>query len=419
MKVWTPVLASLVLLATTAQAQNVDPASDLGKFRALRAEGIAALQKNERQKALDLITQAGDILPDSPSILLLKAQVELEMKRKTLARAHLVTYLRRGMVVDLKRYTEFEAVWDAELESMQVENASKKGALTMRTEIGDLNLIEGVAVAEDGTLFATALRMGIVGTVGTGGIEKRLGLRAGVAANAIGLRDGVLWASTAPSRQTIGYKADAKLASKIVKVDPSNGKILGQYENKRPDRRLSDMLLGKEDLYVSDGNTGEVLRLTGYQGTLDVLIPEGYLGSPQGLAENEGATALIVADYSSGLYRVDLAAGTIKRLRAPQNAVLLGLDGLYRYGNDIIAVQNGFKPNRILRLKMSADWGEVESVEVLLRGTDEMLEPTGGQIVGDKFIFVARSQWSEFDDKGNIKNPTPEPAVIGEITLVP
>jgi len=417
--------ASMVLtvsLAAPVMAQTVDPASDLGQFRTLRAQGMAALQKNDRATALERFEAAAKILPDSPSVRLLAAQAALELKRKPVARAYLIDYLKRGLVLDLGRYPEFNAIWDADLESLQAENTRRTGKMTVVTRLEGLNLIEGVALAPGGGVWATSLRNGAAGPLtgdGAASLDKRLTLRPGVAANAIAFHDGALWASTAASRQTAGFTPGAKISSKIIKVDPATGKILAVFEDKRPDRRLADLHAGREDLYVSDGNTGEVLRLTGYQGTPQVLIPEGWLGSPQGLAENADATVLMVSDYSSGLYRVDLTKGALNRITAPASASLLGIDGLYRYGNDLIAVQNGFKPNRILRLRLNADWSAVEQVEVLLRGDGELSEPTGGQVDGDRFVFVARSQWSEFDDKGNIVRDTPAPAVVGEITLKP
>lgn len=408
-----------LMLATAAGAQAVDPASDLGRFRALRAEGIAALEKDERERALELITEAGTILPDSPSILLLKAQIELELRHKTLAKAHLVTYLRRGMVLDLERYPEFTQVWDDSLEAMQVKNRAAVGELSVLTHLEGLWLAEGLTVAEDGTTYATALRTGVIGKVADGAVVPVIQFRPGVGASGLSQRDGALWASTAAGPQTVGFDPKTAITSKILKIDPTNGAILKSFSDKRPDRRLSDLTLGQEDLYVSDGNTGEVLRLVGLDGALEVLIPEGYLGSPQGLVEKGDATALIVADYSSGLYRVDLTTGGMLRLSPPDDAVLLGLDGLYLYGDDIIAVQNGFRPNRILRLRMSEDWGRVESVEVLLSGASELLEPTGGQVIGDRFVFIARSQWTEFDAQGAAKAEAPASVVIGEITLTP
>jgi len=408
------------LASYPALAQNVDPASDLGQFRTLRAQGMAAMQKNDRETALQRFEAAVKIQPDSPSARLLAAQAALELKRKPVARAHLIDYLKRGLVLDLGRYPEFNAIWDADLEALQAENTRRTGQMTVLRRLDGLNLIEGVALSGDGTLWATSLRKGAAGPLDAAtGLEKRLSLRAGVAANGIAFHDGALWASTAASRQTEGYSAILKVSSKIVRVDPATGKILALFEDKRPDRRLADLHAGKEDLYVSDTNSGEVLRLTGYQGALQVLIPEGWLGSPQGMSENADATVLIVSDYSSGLYRVDLTKGALSHITPPSSASLLGIDGLYRYGNDLIAVQNGFKPNRVLRLRMNGDWSAVERVEVLLRGTSDMAEPTGGQVDGDRFVFVARSQWSEFDDSGHMLRDTPAPVVIGEIPLKP
>ncbi|MEI9904008.1 MAG: hypothetical protein WDN06_08510 [Asticcacaulis sp.] len=68
------------------------------------------------------------------------------------------------------------------------------------------------------------------------------------------------------------------------------------------------------------------------------------MDSPSGLAENADASALMVSDFISGLYRVDLAAGTMARLNAPDGGSLLGISSLSRYGDDLIAIENGFKP---------------------------------------------------------------------------
>ena len=139
----------------------------------------------------------------------------------------------------------------------------------------------------------------------------------------------------------------------------------------------------------------------------------------EGLAENADATALMVTDFTSGLYRVDLTTGAMARLLPPADGNLLGITSLSRYGNDLIAVQNGLKPNRILRLHMSADWNQVDSVELLLRSPKLLSQPTQGTVAGDEFVFVADSQWSNLDDQGNAKSDTPAPAVIGVIKLKP
>ena len=102
-------------------------------------------------------------------------------------------------------------------------------------------------------------------------------------------------------------------------------------------------------------------------------------------------------------------------LGVPKTASLVGIDGVARFGNDLIVIQNGIQPARILRIHMSTDWKAIDSVEVLLRG-GKLDEPTNGVVSGDRYVFVARSQWSDFDGDGQAK-ATHGPAIIGEIKL--
>ncbi|MEM9966245.1 MAG: hypothetical protein AAGC58_12965 [Asticcacaulis sp.] len=404
--------------ALAQKTHTVAEGSDLSQFRSLRAEGMAALEKNDRQNALRLFTEAGNILPDSPSILLLKAQAELELKRRPNAKALLSEYIRRGLTLDLGRHSEFIPIWDETLEAKLAENRSAKGAVTVLHTLPDLNLIEALTVTDEGVIIVSAIHTGTISRVTDAGLEKIVAFRPGVAAQGVTWRNGQLWATTAATRQTKGFDGPGKITSKIIRIDPANGTIAETF-NTDIKRRLSDIHAGDEDLYVADFDTGEVLRLNGYKGTPEVLIPEGYLEAPQGLVESADGRYLMVADHSSGLYRVDLHEGSLIRLMAPDNGVLMGMDSLLLYGNDIIAVQNGLKPERILRLRMQPDWGGIDSAEVILRGGPDVQEPSGAQIVGNRLIFVARSQWSEFNAQGLSDNDTPKPALIGEITLTP
>jgi hypothetical protein len=68
---------------------------------------------------------------------------------------------------------------------------------------------------------------------------------------------------------------------------------------------------------------------------------------------------------------------------------------------------------------MSADWTQVEKVEILLRSDKLLSQPTQGVVAGDEFVFVANSQWSNLDDQGNAKSEDPAPAIIGVIKLKP
>jgi hypothetical protein len=72
------------------------------------------------------------------------------------------------------------------------------------------------------------------------------------------------------------------------------------------------------------------------------LIPAGQIVSPQGIAV--ARNALFVADYAQGVYRIDLTSKRPVKLKAPSDAMLLGIDGLVRRGGQLIAIQNGAQP---------------------------------------------------------------------------
>ncbi|ESQ91499.1 hypothetical protein ABAC460_05810 [Asticcacaulis sp. AC460] len=408
--------ACSVLGATGAGAQTVDPNSELGQFRDRRTAGMTALDGGDLATASQRLAQAGVIMPDSPSVLLLRTQVSLQQKRKTEARKTMAEYLGRGYVLDLARHPDFNAIWDADLEDQLASNQSGVGEMHVTATLSGFTLTDAIAYAPTSEqMFLSHVRSGKVTALTAAGSRDVVSFRPGVAAYGLGLRDNRLWATTAATRQTKTYDPKLTISSKVVVIDPANGQILQSF-TAGDDRRFGHMLMGRDDLYVADITHGEILRLNGYQGELQVLIPEGYLDSPMGIVENEEAGVLIVADFVSGLYRVDLAAGSMMRILPPDNGSTLGFSSISRHGNDIIAIQNGFEPNRVVRLRMSDDWSQIVEVETVLR-SKELSQPTQGLVTGDHFIFVARSQWDNLDGQGNAVNPEPAPAVIGALKL--
>ncbi|MDI7775499.1 hypothetical protein [Asticcacaulis sp. EMRT-3] len=409
----------LPLLSLAAAAQTIDPASLLGQFRADRAKGMQALDWRDPNAAYASFEQAQGLIPDSPSILLLEAQTALKQDHKDVARAALTDYLKRGFLVDLKQNPEFNPVWNADMEALQKANAAPVGEMHVAATLPGFTLADGLAYVPEGQqLFISTLRNGKIILLQPSGGHDVITFRPSVAASGLGLHGGLLWVATAATRQTTGYDPKADLVSKIVTVDPADGTVKTVVTADK-NSQFGHLLAGKDDLYVVDAYHSSVLRLNDYTGELQTLIPEGYMDSPQGLAENEDGSVLIVSDFISGLYRIDLQTGEMSHLAPPADGSLLGITSLSLYGHDLIAVQNGFKPNKILHLHMSDDWKSVTSSQVVLRGDSQMSQPAQGLVDGDHFIFVARSQWDNLDDGGNAISDKPEPATIGAVSLKP
>jgi len=109
---------------------------------------------------------------------------------------------------------------------------------------------------------------------------------------------------------------------------------------------------------------------------------------------------LFIEAYTDGVYRIELSRKRISRIKHPDSVTLYGIDGFYFYDDSFIAIQNGIRPNRVMRYYLNSDWTEVVRSEILEIGNPEFSDPTLGVIVGDDFYYIANSQWPAFRDDG-------------------
>jgi sugar lactone lactonase YvrE len=179
------------------------------------------------------------------------------------------------------------------------------------------------------------------------------------------------------------------------------------------DQVLGDLVIADDDtIYTTDSVDGPVYRYSIRGNEYSTLVPKGVFGSPQGLVLDGSDEFLYVADYIGGLYRVRLADGQVDKLAVPATTSDYGIDGLYRHGDRLIAIQNGIRPHRVTAFTLSDDGLAVSSAEILAMNLPEFDEPTLGTIVGDDFYFVANSHWNRFDADNNLPHDLTGPIVL-------
>jgi hypothetical protein len=122
--------------------------------------------------------------------------------------------------------------------------------------------------------------------------------------------------------------------------------------------------------------------------------------SPQGLDFTADQSKLFVADYSKGIFLVDLKSKQVTNIVA--DFTLLGIDGLYSYRNQLICVQNGVTPQRIVLYSLNKSLTRIDSFEVIEANNPFFDEPTLGVLVKNVFYFVANSQWASIDQNGKL-----------------
>lgn len=215
----------------------------------------------------------------------------------------------------------------------------------------------------------------------------------------------ILWACTAAHPQMMHYDPNENGKSAVVKFDLRTGKLLKKYAlPSSPGRHLlGDLVVNSHgDVFASDSLSQTIFVLRKGHDTIESFVESKAFGSPQGLAFSSDEKNLFMADYSNGLFAINLATKKITNCLPPPDVAMLGIDGLYMYNGSLIAVQNGTNPIRVVKLSISPDLSRVDGLDVIEANNPAFDEPTLGVVVKDSFYFIANSQWGAVNDKGEL-----------------
>ncbi|HEX7978669.1 MAG TPA: hypothetical protein VF461_08705 [Gemmatimonadaceae bacterium] len=196
------------------------------------------------------------------------------------------------------------------------------------------------------------------------GDDARFGAMLGVRVDP---RQPFVWATTSGIPQMATWvPADSAIAA-LLRIDARTGRILRRWDLPLAPRGhvLGDLALGpRGDVYLTDSYHPVLYRLRTGADTLE-QITHPLFRSLQGMAPTDDDQFVYVADYSRGLLRVRLSDGDVRRLGVVAGTDTRGCDGIV---NAVLAP-----------------------------------EPTIGTMMDDRFVYVANSQWEEYDDAGHLK----------------
>jgi hypothetical protein len=232
-----------------------------------------------------------------------------------------------------------------------------------------------------------------------------------------------LWVVSAGLPQTAGLKPSDRNKSALVAFDLDSGAWQQTFDAPPGDRLWNDLELAADgSVFVADPAAKAILRIKPDGGILTLLAGEEYFASPGGLALSADGKRLYIADWSNGLGVLELeksGAAAFTWMRPPAGSTVLGIDGLRRQGNRLIAIQNGVTPPRILSLELAADGRSLVAAKTLERNLPEWDEPTLGVIVDGELHYVANSHWPSFpsDATAPVDTSKLQPTAIRRLKL--
>ncbi len=214
-----------------------------------------------------------------------------------------------------------------------------------------------------------------------------------------------LWVASTAIPQMSNFTAADKNRTGVFKYDLKTGKLLKKYllPDTAKGHTFGDLAVHPSgDVYVTDSVTPAVYVISQPKDELELYAGPEPFGSPQGLDFSADGKQLFVADYGRGIFVFDLKSKKFVKLERAENVSLLGTDGLYFYKGSLIAIQNGFRPHRIVRLFLNPAMTRVERLEVIEANHPLFDEPTLGVLVKNDFYFIANSQWGSVNEQGQL-----------------
>ena len=162
---------------------------------------------------------------------------------------------------------------------------------------------------------------------------------------------------------------------------------------------FNDLVVGRDGtVYFTDSEAGAVWALAPKTTELRLLhrAPPERFAYPNGIAFLPDQHGLLVA-YWQGLLTIDLPSGKAANIRAPNDAAVSRIDGLYAVCSGYVGIQNMAEPSGLIAFRVER--GSADSVRDLERGRADFRGPTTGAIVGDTLFYVANAQIGPFDPR--------------------
>ncbi len=201
-----------------------------------------------------------------------------------------------------------------------------------------------------------------------------------------------LWVSSAAVPAFSAFEVTDKGRGALLEFDLKTLELKGRF-NVPMDGQNHELgpiaVSGDGDIYVADLAHPVVFRKTAKGERLEPFVGSNHLVGIRDIAVSADNGKLYIADSTMGVLVVDSAEQTSIMLAPPDDLNLGGISGLFYYEGKLIMIQNGFQPQRIMRLELDANGTVVTEAIPLANALADFDRPAFGTIKGDDVYYFA------------------------------
>lgn len=204
-----------------------------------------------------------------------------------------------------------------------------------------------------------------------------------------------LWVSSAATPAFSGFNPVDRGRSALFEFNLETLQMIRRYPVPVDGRShvLGSMALGPAgEIYIADRTLPIIYSKPAGEQKLKAILASREMISMRGIAIQPDGRIMYVADRELGILVVDLEAGRTGKLAVPETFNVGGIDGLYLWENHLIVIQNGIKPQRVMRLALDSTGTQATGVRPLAVAQPIFDYPSFGTVQGQDLYYFANSQ---------------------------
>ncbi|MEM6522862.1 MAG: hypothetical protein AAGF85_05910 [Bacteroidota bacterium] len=403
MKILLPTIFIIIHIGSFAQRDSL---------QAYYQVGVNAYEAKEYHLYLESFKRANEIRPNHPTIMYnLASAFALNQKIKaSLIVIKQLINMNTSLLEEIKKDEDFQSLVQRQDFKELEKYAQQKSARISKSRTHDLIKLDSIHI--EGISYNPTKKEYYLGAVNTRtlfsysdvGLEEIVSHQdipnvfsiLGVAYHA---KANSIWLCTNALPQMSGYSDAQSGFSSIIEYSLDQKKVVTEIL-KEGASAFGDLIVSKNgQVFVSDGLGNKICIVKSGDTELSTFIDLSSIAfNLQGLSLSQNEEFLFVADYISGIFKIDMTDNSVTRLVLPENVSPKGIDGLYLHANSLLAIQNGTTPYRIMQLNLSTKKDAVMNVQIFDQARKEFDEPTQGVILNDRFVYIANSPWGKYSD---------------------
>jgi len=411
--VWVHAQALDQVQITTSQVSEM---TDIGQLLKLSEQHQAAGEFAQQEVVLKRLVE---LRPYSPAFRMSLIKTYAQQNKKQQAYNDLIEFQKAGLsypVRDLKGFENITStpVFDY-IEEGMANNAKAFGegseAFSIPEGFSGM-LFENLAYdANDKRFLLGSVRTGAIYQQTENGEFKAFIDAANVENGPWGVVDLVvdaasdsLWTASATMPQYKGTTGQNFGKAMISRYQLSTGTLQQnfQLENAQPPVLFTALHMGaQQNLYFINPLTSQIFTIKQGGQSIEPLAAVGSLTALKAITTNSDESIVYVSDFEQGVFAINKATLQVAPMARSKNGFFAGISDLFYDDGDLVAIQSGVQPARLMRYVLKQDlllqnMFPIEAAHPAFDGLGN------GTLVDDKLYYVANSQWSKMDPLGRL-----------------